>query len=68
MLRLVEITDDIRRERKERLREIQFERDREMGPGPPPMPRIPPPPMRGGYGDYESIHERDYEYRKRYGR
>lgn len=65
VLKLVEVTEDIRRERRERLREIQWERDEierhQPKALPPPMPQVPPPPMRGGYGGGGYYDERSYE-------
>jgi hypothetical protein len=69
VLKLVEVTEDIRRERRERLREIQWERDQiERQPKmlPPPPPRIPPPPT-GRYD--ERVYEKEVVYdrdRRRY--
>lgn len=64
VLRLVEITEDIRRERRERIREIQLERDEmERKPKMLPPPPVPvPPPPRSSY-DREYIYERD-RYRR----
>jgi len=61
VLRLVEITEDIKRERRERLREIQWEREQrerlpKMLPPPPPVPA----PPRAKYG--ETVYEREYYY------
>ncbi|KAK3676896.1 hypothetical protein LTR78_003100 [Recurvomyces mirabilis] len=75
VLRLVEVTEDIRRERRDRIREIQWEREEmervRQQPKmimPPPMPGIPPPPpmsMRGAGGRYdEKVYERDYVYER----
>jgi len=50
-LRLVELSEDIRRERRERLREIQWEREERE--------RLPQP-ARGKVE--ERIYERDYVY------
>ena len=67
MLRLVELTEDIRRERRERIREIQWEREElerlpKMITAPPP-PMIPPPPMGRSGGAYEErVYEREYIY------
>ncbi|KAI7570003.1 hypothetical protein KC317_g2844, partial [Hortaea werneckii] len=63
VLRLVEISEDIRRERRDRLLEIQWEREElerrpKMLP-PPPFPPIPPAP-KGTYD--ERIYERDVYY------
>ncbi|KAI6960748.1 hypothetical protein KC355_g12679, partial [Hortaea werneckii] len=63
VLRLVEISEDIRRERRDRLREIQWEREElerrpKMLP-PPPFPPVPPAP-KGTYD--ERIYERDVYY------
>ncbi|GIZ45213.1 hypothetical protein CKM354_000839300 [Cercospora kikuchii] len=60
VLRLVEITEDIKRERRERIREIQWQREeRERLPmkALPPPPPIPAPP-RSVYD--ERIYEREY--------
>lgn len=71
MLKLVEVTEDIRRERRERLREIQWERDeidRQPKLLPPPMPSVPPPPRGGGRYD-ERVYEKEVVYdrdRRRY--
>ena len=59
VLRLVELTEDIRRERRERIREIQWEREElerrpKMLPPPPPVPA----PPRSVYD--ERIYEREY--------
>nr|POF07213.1 hypothetical protein CFP56_31836 [Quercus suber] len=64
VLRLVELTEDIRRERRERIREIQWEREElervpKLLPAPPPAP-IPPPLPRSRYD--ERIYEREYVY------
>ena len=59
---LVELTEDIRRERRERIREIQWEREElERLPKmlPPPPPPLPAPP-RSKYD--ERIYEREYYY------
>lgn len=61
-MRLVELTEDIRRERRERIREIQWERE-ELQRVPkmltaPPMAPIPPPPPRARYD--ERIYESEY--------
>lgn len=61
MLKLVEITEDIKRERRERIREIQWEREErdrlpKMLPPPPPVPA----PPRSKYD--ERIYEREYFY------
>ncbi|WPH05041.1 Hypothetical protein R9X50_00794000 [Acrodontium crateriforme] len=67
VLRLVQLTEDIRRERRERIRELQWEREeRERLAAPkllpaPPLPGAfppPPPPMPPGYE--EKIYEREY--------
>ena len=60
VLRLVSITEDIRRERRERIREIQWERE-EMDRLPPPK-TLPPPPPRGAFE--EKVYERDYIYER----
>lgn len=57
----MEISEDIRRERRERIREIQWERE-ELERRPkllPPPPPVPAPP-RSVYD--ERIYERDYHY------
>ncbi|QIW94763.1 hypothetical protein AMS68_000281 [Peltaster fructicola] len=63
VLKLVELTEDIRRERRERIREIQWERDEiERAPkllAPAPPPPVPAPP-RSVYD--ERIYEREYIY------
>ena len=66
VLKLVEVTEEIRRERRERLREIQWERDeieRQPKMLPPPMPPVPPPPRGGRYDERiyekETIYDRD---------
>jgi len=64
VLRLVQLTEDIKRERRDRIREIQWEREeleRQQQPKMilPPMPPIPAPP-RGKYD--ERIYEREYVY------
>jgi len=62
VLHLVELTEDIRRERQDRLREIQWEREREERERQPkmlPAPPIPAPP-RSKYD--ERIYEREYIY------
>ncbi|KAK4542507.1 hypothetical protein LTR36_006759 [Oleoguttula mirabilis] len=61
VLRLVELTEDIRRERRERIREIQWEREEmerlpKLLPAPPPIPA----PPRSAYE--ERIYEREYIY------
>ena len=64
MLKLVEVTEEIRKERRERLREIQWEReeiDRQPKMLPPPMPRVPPPPRGGGRYD-ERVYEKEVIY------
>lgn len=61
VLKLVELTEDIRRERRERIRQIQWERE-EIERAPkllPPPPPIPAPP-RSVYD--ERIYEREYIY------
>jgi hypothetical protein len=63
VLRLVELTEDIRRERRERIREIQWEREelerlpKQLLP-PPPVPA--PAPPRSVYE--ERIYEKEYYY------
>ncbi|KAK0364776.1 hypothetical protein LTR91_008505 [Friedmanniomyces endolithicus] len=73
VLHLVELTEDIRRERRERIREIQWQREEserlpapKMITAPPPLPSIPPPPMsvRGGGRWDEKVYERDYVYER----
>ncbi|KAF2159400.1 hypothetical protein M409DRAFT_30150 [Zasmidium cellare ATCC 36951] len=61
VVRLVEITEDIKRERRDRIREIQWEREeRERAPKLlPPPPPVPAPP-RSKYD--ERIYEREYIY------
>ena len=57
VLRLVEATEDIRRERRERLREIQWEREEQERL--PKMLPAPPAPRR----EYdERFYEREYIY------
>lgn len=67
VLRLVELTEDIRRERRERIREIQWEREElerapalKSLPAPPPVP-APPIGNKGGSYD-ERIYEREWRY------
>lgn len=64
VVKLVETTEDIRRQRRDRIRELQYEREPAGRPKmlPPPPPAIPPPPVanRGGYD--ERLRERDYYY------
>jgi len=66
VLRLVELTEDIRRERQDRIRELQWEREREERERalpkmlPPPPPPIPAPPSRSKYD--ERVYEREYIY------
>lgn len=55
MVRLVELTDDIRRQRRERIREIQLERE-ELERA-PKMIAAPPPPIAPFE---ERIYEREY--------
>ncbi|KAK3715127.1 hypothetical protein LTR37_007337 [Vermiconidia calcicola] len=60
VLKLVETTEDIRKERRERLREIQWERESiERTKRLPPPPPIPAPPT-SRYD--ERIYEREYHY------
>lgn len=60
MLRLVEITEDIKRERRERIREIQWEREEiDRVPKMLPPPPVPAPP-RSRYDEH--IYEREYLY------
>jgi hypothetical protein len=71
VLKLVEVTEEIRRERRERLREIHWEREeieRQPKMLPPPMPQVPPPPRGGGRYD-ERVFEKEVVYdrdRRRY--
>jgi hypothetical protein len=52
VLALVELTEEIRREREDRLRQIRWERERDRDRG-----RFQP----RGYGDFEErIYEREY--------
>lgn len=62
VLRLVELTEDIRRERRERIREIQWEREElERLPKMLPPPPVPAPaPPRSAYE--ERIYEKEYYY------
>ncbi|KAL1590166.1 hypothetical protein WHR41_00988 [Cladosporium halotolerans] len=62
VLRLVELTEDIRRERRERIREIQWEREElERMPKMLPAPPVPAPaPPRSAYE--ERIYEKEYYY------
>lgn len=62
VLRLVEISEEIRRERRDRIREIQWEREeQERLPKMLPAPPIPAPaPPRSKYD--ERIYEREYIY------
>lgn len=74
VLKLVELTEDIRRERRERIRELQWEREeaeRQPPPKllmPPGVPSIPPPPIsmagttKKGPGYEERVFEREYIY------
>ncbi|KAK5115678.1 hypothetical protein LTR62_000767 [Meristemomyces frigidus] len=70
VLKLVSVTEDIRRERRDRIREIQWEREEMERLSlqqpkmimPPPLPSIPPPPIRGRYD--EKVYERDYVYER----
>jgi hypothetical protein len=61
VLKLVELTEDIRRQRRERIRELQWEREEierapKLLPAPPPIPA----PPRSAYE--ERIYEREYYY------
>lgn len=61
VLKLVELTEDIRRQRRERIRELQWEREEidrapKMITAPPPVPA----PPRSNYE--ERIYEREYYY------
>lgn len=56
MLQLVELSEDIRRERRERIREIQWEREE--------LERMPPPP-KSRYD--ERLYEREIVYDRRQG-
>jgi len=60
VLRLVELSEEIRRERKERLREIAREQEEAER-----LSRLPPPPI-GRKADERTVYERDYihEYRR----
>jgi hypothetical protein len=62
VVRLVEITEEIRRQRRDRIRELQYDREPAGRPKmlPPAPPAIPPPPIRGGYD--ERYRERDFYY------
>ncbi|KAK8219804.1 hypothetical protein M8818_000778 [Zalaria obscura] len=55
VLQLVEVTEDIRRERRERLKEIQWEREEKER-----QKALPPPPPRSKYD--ERIYEREVVY------
>lgn len=57
MLALVELTEDVRNDRRDRISEIQAERDR----GLPPFRRGYPPPPRQEW-DEEIIREREVVY------
>ncbi|KAG9699622.1 hypothetical protein KCU95_g1481, partial [Aureobasidium melanogenum] len=66
VLQLVELTEDIRRERRDRIREIEWERE-QLERLPPPKPRSPPAKPRSKYD--ERIYEREVIYdSKRSGR
>ncbi|KAF2725275.1 hypothetical protein K431DRAFT_317757 [Polychaeton citri CBS 116435] len=80
VLKLVELTEDIRRERRERIRELQWEREeseRVTKMLPPPPASIPPPPISDRYHRHrdsggsrwgeEKIYEKEY-YRGKDGR
>jgi len=58
VLQLVELSEDIRRERRERIREIQWEREE--------LERLPPPKPRSRYDDV--VYEREVDYYRRRGR
>lgn len=57
VLKLVELSEDIRRERRERIREIQWEREE--------IERLPPPKPRARYD--ERVYEREVDYYRRRG-
>ncbi|KAH0267774.1 SET domain-containing protein, partial [Aureobasidium melanogenum] len=59
VLQLVELTEDIRRERRDRIREIEWERE-QLERLPPPKPRSPPAKPRSKYD--ERIYEREVIY------
>ncbi|THW30530.1 hypothetical protein D6D23_00003 [Aureobasidium pullulans] len=66
VLQLVELSEDIRRERRDRIREIEWERE-QLERLPPPKPRSPPAKPRSKYD--ERIYEREVIYdSKRTGR
>ncbi|KAI5203556.1 hypothetical protein AUEXF2481DRAFT_25962 [Aureobasidium subglaciale EXF-2481] len=66
VLRLVELSEEIRRERHDRIREIEWERE-QLERLPPPKPRSPPAKARSKYD--ERIYEREVIYdSKRSGR
>jgi hypothetical protein len=66
VLQLVELSEEIRRERRDRIREIEWERE-QLERLPPPKPRSPPPKARSKYD--ERIYEREVIYdTKRSGR
>ena len=62
MLHLVELTEDIRRERQDRLREIQWEREREERERAPKMLPAPPIPAAPRSKYDERVYEREYIY------
>lgn len=57
VLQLVELSEDIRRERRDRIREIQWEREE--------IERLPPPKPRSRYD--ERVYEREIDYYRRRG-
>jgi len=65
VLQLVEISDDIRRERRHRIREIEWERDHMRSAPPAPLP---PPPSKSKSKYDETIVEREVIYDSRRGR
>ncbi|KAI4726367.1 hypothetical protein E4T49_05894 [Aureobasidium sp. EXF-10728] len=66
VLQLVELSEDIRRERRDRIREIEWERE-QLERLPPPKPRSPPAKPRSKYD--ERVYEREVIYdSKRSGR
>jgi len=60
VLRLVELSEDHRRERRERLREIAWEREESERMS----ERLPPPPVGRKY-DERIVYERDYVHEQR---
>lgn len=62
------MTEDIRRERHERIQELKWETEqRERKMLPPAMPPVPLPSRRGG-GDSSYYYERDVVYERDGGR